>query len=231
MQQQFEENLAEVRGRIADAAARNGRSESDVLLVAVSKYADAETTRQLANAGATCLGENRPQVLEEKAESLNDLDINWHMIGNLQRNKIRRTLPHASLIHALDRDKLVNGIAKEASDQDKTVRCLLEVNVSGETSKHGYAPDEVAAAIERIATLPSIRLEGLMCMASLEGNDDDARRQFASLREIRDANSDVKTDNVDLRELSMGMSGDYEIAIEEGATIVRVGSALFRGIL
>ena len=231
MQQQFKENLADVQARIADAADRSGRRAEDVLLVAVTKYVDADTTRQLIDAGATCLGENRPQVLEEKAESLEGLDINWHMIGNLQRNKIRRTLPLATLIHALDRDKLVNAIAKEAAVQDRTVRCLLEVNVSGEASKHGYAPEKVSAAIERIAALPSIRLEGLMCMASLDGNDDDARRQFASLRELRDAHTNMNSDNIDLRELSMGMSGDFEIAIEEGATIVRVGSALFHGIL
>ena len=231
MEQQFRKNLAEVCGQIADAAKRSGRSEEDVLLVAVTKYVDVATTQELVRAGATCLGENRPQVLEEKASALEQHEIEWHMIGNLQRNKIRRVLPHASLIHALDRDSLVGALAKEATTQDRVVRCLLEVNVSGEASKHGYAPAEVAAAIERITALPSIHLEGLMCMASLAGNDDDARREFAALREIRDAHADVNAANIDLRELSMGMSGDFEIAIEEGATIVRVGSALFRGVL
>lgn len=230
MEEQFRANLDKVKARIADSAVRSGRTAADVLLVAVTKYVDADVTSKLVAAGATCLGENRPQVLEEKAAALSQLDIDWHMIGNLQRNKIRRTLPHACLIHALDRDSLVNAVAKEAVAQDVVVRCLMEVNVSGEESKHGYAPSEVAAAVERIAALPSIKLEGLMCMASLAGDDDDARREFSALREIRDANADVKTDNVDLRELSMGMSGDFEIAIEEGATIVRVGSALFRGV-
>lgn len=228
MEEKFRANLAEVNQRIAAAAQRSGRTESDVKLIAVTKYVDAATTKQLYNAGARCLGENRPQVLEQKANELSDLGIEWHMIGNLQRNKVKRTLAHASLIHALDRDSLVGSVAKEAAAQDRTVRCLLEVNVSGEESKHGYSPDEVAAAIELIVTLPSIKLEGLMCMAGLAGDDDDARREFAMLREIRDAHADVRTDNVDLRELSMGMSGDFEVAIEEGATIVRVGSALYR---
>jgi len=231
MEAQFRTNLANVQNRIAESAVRSGRTAEDVLLVAVTKYVDADVTRKLVSAGATCLGENRPQVLEEKAAALAGLDIQWHMIGNLQRNKIRRTLPHASLIHALDRDSLVNAVAKEAVAQEMVVRCLLEVNVSGEESKHGYSPAEVPAAIERIAELPSIKLEGLMCMASLAGNDDDARREFAALRELRDSHADVKTDNIDLRELSMGMSGDFEIAIEEGASIVRVGSALFEGVM
>ena len=228
MEEKFRNNLAEVYQRIGEAAQRSGRSASDVMLVAVTKYVDAATTGVLHAAGAKCLGENRPQVLEEKANELSDLDIEWHMIGNLQRNKVKRTLAHATLIHALDRDSLIGAVAKEAAAQDRTVRCLLEVNVSGEESKHGYSPDEVGTAIERIITLPSIKLEGLMCMAGLVGDDDDARREFAMLRKIRDDHADVRTDNVELKELSMGMSGDYEIAIEEGATIVRVGSALYR---
>ena len=228
MEEKFKANLADVRGRIADAASKSGRAADDVRLVAVTKYVDADTTRQLVNAGAQCLGENRPQVLQEKAQKLADLQIEWHMIGNLQRNKVKRTLAHATLIHALDRDSLVDAVAREAAAQDRTIRCLLEVNVSGEESKHGYAADEVEAAIERIIPLPSIRLEGFMCMAGLAGDTDDARREFAMLREIRDTHANLRTDNVDLRELSMGMSGDFEVAIEEGATIVRVGSALYR---
>ncbi len=228
MEDKFRANLTEVRQRIAEAASRSGRDVADVKLVAVTKYIDAETTREMVNAGATCLGENRPQALEEKAQSLSDLNVEWHMIGNLQRNKVKRTLAHATLIHALDRDSLIGAVAKEAAAQNRTVRCLLEVNVSGEESKHGFSADEVAAAIERVITLPSIRLEGFMCMAGLAGDADAARGEFAWLREIRDLHASVRTDNVDLRELSMGMSGDFEIAIEEGATIVRVGSVLYR---
>lgn len=230
MEENFKANLDDVRGRIEVAASRSGRPSSEISLVAVTKYVDAATIRHLVAAGASCLGENRPQALEAKANELSDLAIDWHMIGNLQRNKVKKTLAHASLVHALDRDALVDSVAKESSAQDRTVRCLLEVNVSGEASKHGYQPDQVEAAIERIIRCPSIKLEGLMCMAGLAGNDDDARKEFALLREIRDSHADVKTDNVELKELSMGMSNDFEIAIEEGATIVRVGSALYRGI-
>ena len=225
--EKFRTNLKAVNARIGEAAVRSGRTANDVKLIAVTKYVDADVTRMLFEAGAKFLGENRPQVLDSKANDLADLDIEWHMIGNLQRNKIKRTLAHATLIHALDWDSLVDAIAKEAAAQDRKVRCLLEVNVSGEANKHGYAPDQVAEALERIITKPSIQLEGFMCMAGLAGNDDDARREFESLRELRDAHCDLKTDNIDLRELSMGMSGDFEIAIEEGATIVRVGSALY----
>jgi pyridoxal phosphate enzyme (YggS family) len=228
MEEKFRSNLAEVDQRISDAACENGRNPEDIKLIAVTKYVDAETTRLLVNAGATCLGENRPQLLEEKAKALADLDVEWHMIGNLQRNKIKRTLDHATMIHALDRNSLIDAVAKEATARDTMVSCLLEVNVSGEASKHGFAPDEVSAAIERIIPLPSIKLEGLMCMAGLAGDSDDARREFELLRKIRDTHQSIKTDNVNLRELSMGMSGDYEIAIAEGATIVRVGSALFQ---
>jgi len=228
MEEKFRRNLAEVNQRISDAAQRSGRSADDVKLVAVTKYVDAATTKQLHLAGAAALGENRPQLLEEKANELADLEIEWHMIGNLQRNKVKRTLDHATMIHALDRDSLVKAVAKEAAARDRPVRCLLEVNVSGEASKHGYPPERVSEAIEQVVALPSIQLEGLMCMAGLAGDIDDARREFAMLREIRDAHADIRTDNVRLTELSMGMSGDYEVAIEEGATIVRVGSALYR---
>lgn len=228
MEDKFRANLQEVNQRISDAAVKSGRAATDVKLIAVTKYVDAETTRLLVKAGAKHLGENRPQLLEEKAKSLADLDIQWHMIGNLQRNKIKRTLDHATMIHALDRNSLIDAVAKESTARNTSVRCLLEVNVSGEESKHGFAPNEVTAAIERIIQLPSIQLEGFMCMAGLDGNADDARREFALLRSIRDEHQSIKTDNVSLTELSMGMSGDYEIAIAEGATIVRVGSALYR---
>lgn len=228
MSTNFKSNILEVSQRIEGAATRSGRDASEIQLVAVTKYVDANVTRQLVNAGARCLGENRPQALDEKAQQLTDLEIEWHMIGNLQRNKIKRVLDHATMIHALDRDSLIDAVAKEASARNKPIRCLLEVNVSGEESKHGYAPDEVAAAIERVIPLHSIQLEGLMCMAGLAGDDNDARREFAMLRDIKEAHESIETDNVKLKHLSMGMSGDFEIAIEEGATIVRVGSALFK---
>lgn len=224
----FERNLEEVRQRVADAAEKSGRTQNDVSLIAVTKYVDADTTREMFEAGAVSLGENRPQVLEEKATALVDCEIDWHMIGSLQRNKVKRTIEHASLIHSVDRPVLLDAIEKAASDANRLVRCLLEVNVSGDANKHGYEPDELQAAIEYAITKPSIRVEGLMCMAGLDGDLDNARQQFALLRKLRDKNADTKTDNVDLKELSMGMSGDFEIAIAEGATMVRVGSVLYR---
>jgi pyridoxal phosphate enzyme (YggS family) len=223
----FQKRLSEVQERIDDAAQRSGRSGSEIQLVAVTKYVDTETTRDMFDSGAIVLGENRPQVLEEKAVALAELPIEWHMIGNLQRNKVKRTVAHASMIHSVDRNSLLDAIEKAATDAEKVVQCLLEINVSGESTKHGYQASELREAIEYAITKPSIRIEGLMCMAGLDGNLDDARREFALLRELRDQHADVKTDNVNLTELSMGMSGDFEIAIEEGATLVRVGSVLY----
>lgn len=231
MQESFSRNLAEVRGRIADAAVKSGRSAEDVTLVAVTKYVDAAVTAQLVAAGAKVLGENRPQVLEEKANAMSDLDVQWHMIGNLQRNKVKKTLQFASMVHSLDRESLIDAVSRHAAEDGKVVDCLIEVNVSGEESKHGFAPDQVGAAIEKVSRLSSIRLCGLMCMAGLAGDADDARREFALLRDLRDKHAADAPENVQLRQLSMGMSGDFEAAIEEGATIVRVGSLLFRDVL
>ena len=197
-------------------------------LVAVTKYVEADVTRKMIAAGANVVGENRPQMLSAKATELSDANAEWHMIGSLQRNKVRLTVEHATLIHSVDRIKLLNAVAGEASAQ-RPVRCLLEVNVSGEASKHGFAADELAGAIEHASTLEHVLVEGLMCMASLAGGPDDARREFASLRQLRDRHAGTGGANVNLAELSMGMSGDFEIAIEEGATIVRVGSALYEG--
>ena len=230
MQDIFKNNLAEVHQRIADAASGSGRSADNVTMVAVTKYVGADVTRELVGAGANVLGENRPQALDEKAQALSDLDVQWHMIGSLQRNKVKKTLQIASMVHSLDRDSLIDAVARHATESDQVVDCLLEVNVSGEDSKHGFAPEQVGPAIERVASLSSIRLRGLMCMAGLAGDIDDARREFAMLRELRDQHAASESGNVQLTELSMGMSSDFEAAIEEGATIVRVGSLLFRGI-
>ena len=224
----FRKNLSAVRQRIDDAAVRSGRRGDDVTLVAVTKYVDADVTRQMFDAGAKVAGENRPQMLSAKAAELSDVNAAWHMIGSLQRNKVRQTVEHATLIHSVDRNKLLNAIAGEAS-AERPVRCLLEVNISGEESKHGFAVDELADAIEHASTLDHVLVQGLMCMASLAGGPDDARREFASLRELRDQHAGTGGANVNLADLSMGMSGDFEIAIEEGATIVRVGSALYEG--
>jgi PLP dependent protein len=220
-------NVAEIRGRIADAAARSGRATSDVTLVAVTKYAPVEWIRPLAAAGCCDLGESRPQQLWQRAEELADLPIRWHLIGHLQRNKIRRTLPVVSLIHSIDSPRLAAAVNEESQ---RVLPVLLEVNISGEPAKDGFAPEAVGPFLAELASYKNVAVHGLMCMAGLEGDLDSARREFAALRNLRDRLRPDCPPGVSLDELSMGMSGDYEVAIEEGATIVRIGSALFEGI-
>jgi PLP dependent protein len=227
------ENLAGVRQRIAAAAARSGRAADDVTLVAVTKYVSAEVVRPLVAAGCLDLGESRPQLLWEKAASLADLPIRWHLIGHLQRNKVRRTLPLVTMIHSVDSARLLAAVDEEQGTGDEgreTVPVLLEVNVSGEAAKHGFGAEEIEPLLAELAGYRNIAVRGLMCMAGLEGGMESARRDFAALRQLRDRLRPRCPAGVALDDLSMGMSGDFEAAIEEGATIVRVGSALFEGI-
>jgi hypothetical protein len=243
------ENVSHIRGRIADAAARSGRAASDITLVAVTKYVSAAEVRDLVAAGCRELGESRPQQLWEKAAELADLPIQWHLIGHLQRNKVRRTLPLVAMIHSVDSPRLLAAIdaecggAGEFSGVDATAEhaaagepprpfpILLEVNTSGETAKHGLQPGEVEPLLTELPRYRHVAVRGLMCMASLEGGPDAARRDFAALRQLRDRLRCRCPPGVALDELSMGMSGDFETAIEEGATIVRVGSALFEAVV
>jgi hypothetical protein len=225
------ENVAHIRGRIADAAARSGRAPSDVTLVAVTKYVSAAEVRALVAAGCRELGESRPQQLWEKAAELADLPIQWHLIGHLQRNKVRRTLPLVAMIHSVDSPRLLAAIDAERMGTGKFSGVLLEVNTSGETAKHGLQPGEVEPLLTELPRYRHVAVRGLMCMASLEGGPDAARRDFAALRQLRDRLRGRCPPGVALDELSMGMSGDFETAIEEGATIVRVGSALFEAVV
>jgi len=223
------ENVARVRDRIGAAAARAGRNADEITLVAVSKYVGPAEVRALVEAGCSLLGESRPQQLWDKADALADLPIRWHMIGHLQRNKVRRTLPLVEMIESADSPRLVEAIDRTAAELGQTAAILLEVNISGETAKHGFAFAEIEPALEDLARCKHVQVRGLMCMAGFGGTPEDARHDFAALRELRDRLLQNCPEGIALDELSMGMSGDYEVAIEEGATIVRVGSALFEG--
>jgi PLP dependent protein len=223
-------NLECVRERIAVAAARSGRRAVSVRLVGVTKYVAAPIARLLIAAGLKDLGESRPQELWAKSAAIADLSPTWHLIGHLQSNKVRRTLQAQPLIHSADSLKILENISREAQGLGLTSELLVEVNVSGDATKHGFEPGEIEPLLPRIAALPNIAVSGLMTMAAREGDLDRARREFAALRELRDRLARVCPSEISLRELSMGMSGDYEVAIEEGATIVRVGSALFEGV-
>ena len=172
-------------------------------------------------------GESRPQVLWEKSDALADLNVRWHMIGHLQRNKVRRTVESASLIHSVDSQRLLQAIEVAGKESDKRVSVLLEVNVSGESAKHGLHPNELASAIQFAGGLQHVSVEGLMCMAGLSGSPEDAQREFGILKQLQEKHRVGSPGNVDLKELSMGMSGDFEIAIKAGATMVRIGSLLF----
>ncbi len=200
----------------------------------VTKTVDAKIAQMLVAAGCRDLGESRPQELWAKAAAIQDPSpenaVRWHMIGHLQRNKVRRTLPLVSLIHSVDSLRLLEEIDREAHTLQRPAAVLLEVNISGDHTKHGFRPNEVEPQLPEMARFEHVAIRGLMCMASREGDLPQARREFAALRELRDRLQRSAPPNIRLAELSMGMSGDYEIAIEEGATLVRVGSALFEGI-
>ena len=222
---------------------RPAAQPDEITLVGVTKYVGQREAAELVAAGCHDLGESRPQELWNKARRLyrepgagpspawSAPNIRWHLIGHLQRNKVRRTLPLVSLIHSVDSERLLAAIneaqAEIAGGSDPPCNVLLEVNTSGEAAKHGLAPDEVEPLLAAAPQFPHVRICGLMTMAALEGGPDVAARNFATLRELRDRLKPNAPDCVQLNELSMGMSGDFEIAIREGATIVRVGSLLW----
>ena len=225
------QNVERIRARIAAAAEQSGRAANAVKLVAVTKYVGPEIIRDLVSAGCQDLGESRPQAFWEKAESLSDLEVRWHQIGHLQRNKLKRTLPVSDLIHSVDSPRLLSAINATQAQLDPSQRqaILLEVNVSGDAAKHGFHENDLAEAIESALSMKDVELRGLMAMAGLGNSGEEARRDFSRLRELRDRMAE-RFPEADLAELSMGMSGDFEEAIAEGSTLVRVGSALFEGI-
>ena len=230
MENRLLDNLHSIRGRIEASAVKSGRSADAVTLIAVTKYVNFQTTMLLAEAGEVDFGESRPQVLWEKAEGLEADAIRWHMIGHLQRNKVDRTLPLCSLIHSVDSRRLLRSIDSAAGKLERQCECLLEVNISGESAKHGFQSDELESVLNDTAELKNVRVRGLMGMASLTGDLKTNQKEFGQLRELRDRLLGLQSENIDLSELSMGMSSDFEQAIEEGATLVRIGSVLFDGV-
>lgn len=228
-QERLRRNRDDIRARIADAAGRSGRDPGTVRLVAVTKKCPAEWAAALVEMGERDLGENYPQELGRKADALADRSVTWHLIGHLQSNKARRTLPRVGWVHSVDSARLLDAIGPLMGELAEPPRLLLQVNVSEEPSKHGWTPDGLLADAERIAeaarTLPIV---GLMTMAGLGTDAETARPAFARLRRVREELR-ARTGLV-LDELSMGMSNDFETAIQEGATLVRVGSALFEGV-
>jgi pyridoxal phosphate enzyme (YggS family) len=224
------DNLALVRERIAVAASRSGREPAGVTLVAVTKYASSASIAALVDAGCLDLGESRPQQLWQRAAEFADRGVRWHMIGHLQRNKVARTAPLVSLVHSCDSLRIAAALDQAAEPSAPPIDALLEVNISADPAKGGFAADEVAPALDQLAGLRHVQIRGLMAMAGKPDDAVAARADFRRLRELRDRLQSNCPPGVSLDELSMGMSGDYEVAIEEGATIVRVGSALFEDV-
>jgi pyridoxal phosphate enzyme (YggS family) len=221
-------NLREVRDRTAEAAARSGRAGADVRLVAVTKTVAPETIRVLAEAGQTDIGENRGQQIRDRAAELADTGVNWHMIGRLQRNKVKYVVPTCTMIHSVDSLRLAEAISKRARAHGMRATCLLEVNVSGEDVKAGVRPADAPALASQAAAMEGIDLVGLMTMPPFVDDAETVRPLFVALRQLREQLNRQADLPHPLTELSMGMTQDYEVAVEEGATIVRVGTALFR---
>lgn len=219
-------NLEYVETRIEEACRRAKRDRNEVTLIAVSKTKPVPDLEEAYRLGVRDFGENKVQELVEKAEVL-PKDIRWHMIGHLQRNKVKYIVDKVCLIHSVDSLRLAEEISKEAVKKQLTVNILVEVNVAGEETKFGSTAEEAINLVEQIAALPGISIKGLMTIAPFVENPEENRKYFSKLRQLAVDISDKNIDNVTMHVLSMGMTGDYEVAVEEGATYVRVGTGIF----
>jgi pyridoxal phosphate enzyme (YggS family) len=217
-------NLERVREQIAGAAAKAGRSIDEIELVAISKTHDAEKVRQAVEAGQQLFGESRVQEARVKIPELPS-SLRWHFVGHLQKNKVRHALPLFELFHGIDNVDLARDMNRIAEDEGMHPRILLEVNVAGEGSKFGFKPEMLRAEMESLLALNRLSILGLMTIPPLAGDAEASRKYFVALRELRDR---LQTEfHVDLAQLSMGMTNDFPVAVEEGATLVRVGTAIF----
>ncbi len=230
-------NIERAREAVSEALAAAGRPADSVKVVSVSKYVSVELTCSLVEAGMTHLGESRPQSIWQKHDAVNEVarrqsvEIEWHMIGHLQRNKVARTLPMIEWLHSLDSLRLADAINAEAIKQQRRVNSLLEVNVSEDTSKTGLPPEEARQVLQHVLSLPGLCVRGLMAMSTEHATAEQTLREFHRVRELRDALQREFGTACDLSELSMGMSGDFQQGIAAGATMIRIGSLLWEGLL
>lgn len=220
------ENIQKVEENMKAACAKSGRNPKEVRLIAVSKTKPIEMLQEAYDYGCRDFGENKVQELLEKYERL-PKDIRWHMIGHLQRNKVKYIVDKVYLIHSVDSLRLAEEISKEAVKHNVTVSILVEVNVAGEESKFGTTSEEAVSLVEEIAKLPNIMIKGLMTIAPYVDIPEENRLYFAKLKQIYVDIIHKNIDNISMKELSMGMTGDYEVAITEGATYIRVGTGIF----
>lgn len=218
--------LEEVQERIRKACQRSGRSPEDVTLIAVSKTKPVSMIREAMEAGQTVFGENKVQELCAKYKEL-PKDLSWHMIGHLQRNKVKYIADKAALIHSVDSLRLAETIEQEGARHNRVIPVLIEVNVAQEESKFGVSLEETLPLIEEIAGMPHVKIRGLMTIAPFVENPEENRPVFAALRQLSVDIKGKNMNNVDMDILSMGMTNDYEVAVEEGATMVRVGTGIF----
>ncbi len=219
-------NYLEIKNAVADMCQQSQRSQDSCILIAVSKTKPVEFLKEAYEAGCRDFGENKVQELLDKYDKLPD-DIRWHMIGHLQTNKVKYIVDKVALIHSVDSLKLAKEISKEAGKRNLTVPVLLEVNVAEEATKYGFKAEEVEEAVQSISALPGIKVEGLMTIAPFVENSENNRVYFQQLKQLAVDISAKNIDNIDMNILSMGMSGDYLVAVSEGATYVRVGSSIF----
>jgi len=222
----LKEQLLNVESEITKACERSGRNRNEVTLIAVSKTKPVETLREAYDLGVRVFGENKVQELIDKYEVLPN-DIKWHMIGHLQRNKVKYIIDKVKCIHSVESLRLAETIEKEASKHDRIIDILVEVNVAGEDSKFGLSPEEVPSFVEEISKFTHLRIKGLMTIAPFVDNPEENRPVFKALKKLSVDIAAKNIDNVSMNVLSMGMTNDYQIAIEEGATMVRVGTGIF----
>lgn len=222
----IKENIIDVETKIKAACERSGRDISNVTLIAVSKTKPVSDISEAYDYGTRDYGENKVQELCDKFPMLPD-DIRWHLIGHLQRNKVKYIIDKAYLIHSVDSLRLAEQISSEAVKKSVYVNILIQVNIANEDTKFGLKEEEVISMIKDISTLPNIHIKGLMTIAPFTENPEDNRKYFRGIKELSDNIAALNIPNVEMTELSMGMTGDYEVAIEEGATLVRVGTGIF----
>jgi len=222
----IKENIEKIQDKIRLACQRSGRSEQEVTLIAVSKTKPLSMIEEAYKAGMLEFGENKPQELRDKAKMM-DTPVHWHMIGTLQSNKIKYVTGTACMIHSVDSVNLATAIEKEASKKDLIMDILLEVNVAEEETKHGFSIDEVLPAIRELSVFPHLKIRGLMTVAPYTENAEENRMYFRKMKDLLVDINAKNIDNVYMDTLSMGMSSDFEVAIEEGATMVRVGTGIF----
>lgn len=222
----IKENLEAIQARISAAATQAGRDPKSVQLIAVSKTKPMELIHEAYAAGQVDFGENRVQELREKHPELPD--AHWHAIGALQRNKVKYIAPFVHLIHSVDNEKLLAEINKQAAKHDRIIDCLLQINISDEPQKGGLSESEAhTLASESLSNYPHVRILGIMGMAEFTSDQAVIRAQFKRLKATAATLAPLETEQLQMKELSMGMSGDFEVAIQEGATLVRIGSAVF----